>query len=64
MPYIETTGLNRFKDNITWIGVQINESIDDIDSKVYTFDYSNKSSRKKFQSLMKHLKLNKLCHLL
>ena len=56
---IETTGLNRFKDNITWIGVQINESIDDIDPKVYTFDYSNKSSRKKFQSLMKHLKLNK-----
>ena len=56
---IETTGLNRFKDNITWIGVQINENIDDIDPKVYTFDYSNKSSRKKFQSLMKHLKLNK-----
>lgn len=56
---IETTGLNRFKDNITWIGVQINENIDDIDPKVYTFDYSNKSSHKKFQSLMKHLKLNK-----
>lgn len=56
---IETTGLNRFKDDITWIGVQINESIDDIDPKVYTFDYSNKPSRKKFQSLMKHLKLNK-----
>lgn len=56
---IETTGLNRFKDNITWIGVQINEGIDDIDPKVYTFDYSNKSSRKKFQSLMKHLRLNK-----
>lgn len=56
---IETTGLNRFKDNITWIGVQINEGIDDIDPKVYTFDYSNKSSRKKFQSLMEHLKSKK-----
>lgn len=56
---IETTGLNRFKDNITWIGVQINENIDDIDPKVYTFDYSNKSSRKKFQSLMEHLKSKK-----
>lgn len=56
---IETTGLNRFKDNITWIGVQINENIDDIDPKIYTFDYSNKSSRKKFQSLMEHLKSKK-----
>lgn len=56
---IETTGLNRFKDDITWVGVQINENIDDIDPKVYTFDYSNKSSRKKFQSLMEHLKSKK-----
>lgn len=56
---IETTGLNRFKDNITWIGIQINEDTDDINHKVYTFDYSNKSSRKKFQSLMEHLKSKK-----
>lgn len=56
---IETTGLNRFKDNITWIGIQINKDTDDIDPKVYTFDYSNKSSRKKFQSLMEHLKSKK-----
>ena len=56
---IETTGLNRFKDNITWIGVQINKDTDDINPKVYTFDYSDKSSRKKFQSLMEHLKSKK-----
>lgn len=56
---IETTGLNRFKDDITWIGVQINKNTDDINPKVYTFDYSNKSSRKKFQSLMEHLKSKK-----
>lgn len=56
---IETTGLNRFKDNITWIGVQINKDTDDINPKVYTFDYSNKSSRKKFQSLMEYLKSKK-----
>lgn len=56
---IETTGLNRFKDNITWIGIQINKDTDDINPKVYTFDYSNKSSRKKFQSLMEHLKSKK-----
>lgn len=56
---IETTGLNRFKDDITWIGIQINKDTDDINPKVYTFDYSNKSSRKKFQSLMEHLKSKK-----
>ena len=34
---IETTGLDRFKDSITWIGVQINE--DNTKPTIFTFDY-------------------------
>lgn len=56
---IETTGLNRFKDDITWIGVQLNKSISDEVGEVYTFDYTKKAERKKFVELVKSLKNQK-----
>ena len=36
---IETTGLNRFKDEITWIGVGLAEDISS-PVKIKTFDYT------------------------
>lgn len=56
---IETTGLNRFKDDITWIGVQINKSISDEVGEVHTFDYAKKSKRREFVELLKKLKKQK-----
>lgn len=56
---IETTGLNRFKDDITWIGVQINESISDEFGEVRTFDYAKKSKRREFVELITKLKKQK-----
>ncbi len=56
---IETTGLNRFKDDITWIGVQINKSISDEVGEVHTFDYSKKSERRGFVELITKLKKQK-----
>ena len=51
---IETTGLDRFKDDITWIGVQVNE--DKNKPIVYTFDYTKKLDRNEFRVLAKNLK--------
>lgn len=56
---IETTGLNRFKDDITWIGVQINKSISDEVGEVHTFDYAEKSERREFVELITRLKKQK-----
>lgn len=56
---IETTGLNRFKDDITWVGVQINESIDDEKPTVHTFDFSKKVNKKAFLHLISTLKSSK-----
>lgn len=56
---IETTGLNRFKDNITWLGVQVNDGLDDDKPIVYTFEYKNKTEREAFKSLIKDLKKSK-----
>ena len=54
---IETTGLDRFKDDITWIGVQINE--DNTKPTVFTFDYKEKLDRDEFRVLVKSLKERK-----
>ena len=51
---IETTGLDRFKDDITWIGVQINTK-----PTVFTFDYKEKLDRDEFRVLVKSLKERK-----
>lgn len=38
---IETTGLNRFEDEITWIGVEVHKSMDD-EGKAYLFENTDK----------------------
>lgn len=57
---IETTGLNRFKDGITWVGVQINNGVDDEEPEILTFDYAKKSDVKAFVALAKNLREEKV----
>ena len=56
---IETTGLNRFKDEITFVGVQINKTTNDSDPDVYIFDFHKKLGKKQFLALANELKENK-----
>lgn len=51
---IETTGLNRFTDEITWVGVQVNSKNN---CKVKTFDW--KKSKREFITYMNTLKEKK-----
>lgn len=53
---IETTGLNRFKDEITFIGVELHEDIKQSKSKTYIYDYTKNEDRKKFNILVKNMK--------
>ena len=57
---IETTGLNRFKDEITFIGVELHEDIKQKNKKVFIYDYSKKEDRKKFKNLVQKLKERKV----
>lgn len=56
---IETTGLNRYKDRITWIGVGLAEDIDSELSKTLIYDASSPSDLKKFQNVIHHIKQSK-----
>ena len=53
---IETTGLNRFKDEITYIGVELHKDIKQKGRKTYIFDYSSIEDRHKFAYLVKKMK--------
>lgn len=53
---IETTGLNRFKDEITFIGVELHKDIQQKGKKTYIFDYSQEEDRRKFAILVKKMK--------
>lgn len=53
---IETTGLNRFKDEITFIGVELHEDIKQSKSKTYIYDYTKNKDRKRFNTLVKNMK--------
>lgn len=53
---IETTGLNRYKDRITWIGVGLAKGIDSPISKMLIYDASNSSDLKKFRNVINHVK--------
>jgi DNA polymerase I - 3''-5'' exonuclease and polymerase domains len=63
---IETTGLNRFKDTITWIGVQINKVADSINKgedsyiKQYIFDMRENKDLPKFIAVCDKLKSKKV----
>lgn len=53
---IETTGLNRFKDEITFIGVELHEDIKQSKSKTYIYDYTKNEDRKGFNTLVRNMK--------
>ena len=57
---IETTGLNRFKDEITFIGVELHSDIKQKKKKVFIYDYKNKEDRKKFKILVRKMKERKV----
>lgn len=56
---IETTGLNRYKDNITWIGVGLSKTINDDSPKILTYNASSESDMHKFHNVLKHIKESK-----
>lgn len=53
---IETTGLNRYKDKITWIGVGLSKDVDSPIFKEFIYDASSDKGLKKFKSLIKKIK--------
>jgi len=53
---IETTGLNRYKDEITFIGIELHKDIDSPVLKVYIFDWSVPKDRAKFRKISEKLK--------
>lgn len=53
---IETTGLNRFKDEITFIGLELHKDIKQSQKRTFIFDYSIEQDRKKFIETCKKLK--------
>lgn len=56
---IETTGLNRYKDHITWIGVGLAKTVDDDLSKILIYDGSSEADMRKFRNVMKHVREDK-----
>lgn len=62
MPYqyavidIETTGLNRYKDRITWIGVGLAEDLESDLAKVLLYDASKQNDIAKFRNVIRHAK--------
>lgn len=56
---IETTGLNRYKDRITWIGVGLAKDIDSPISKMLIYDAYNEDDLRRFRNVVKHIKKEK-----
>ena len=58
---IETTGLNRFKDKITWIGIQINRDMtSDGFVKRYILDMNGDKDLDRFKSIVDKLREKKV----
>lgn len=53
---IETTGLNRYKDGITWIGVGLCKSLQDEGIKILTYDATRPKDLDKFRNIVSHAK--------
>lgn len=53
---IETTGLNRYKDRITWIGVGLAKGLDEPLSKMLVYDASNPEDLRKFRNVVRHIR--------
>jgi len=57
---IETTGLNRYKDKITWIGVGLAHNVDEDLSKILIYNGSDPESITRFKKLTMKLKDHKV----
>ena len=57
---IETTGLNRYKNKVTWIGIGLSRSIDDDIHKLYILDASKPSHILKFKEVIQKLREHKV----
>lgn len=53
---IETTGLNRYKDKVTWIGVGLAESAEEDLDKIFIFNGQKESSIEKFLRLVEWMR--------
>lgn len=56
---IETTGLNRYKDKITWIGIGLAEDVDSPLKKMLIYDASNPKDIDKFKNVVRNIKKNR-----
>lgn len=56
---IETTGLNRYKDKITWIGIGFSEDFLS-PAKIKTFRYSNLEDRARFVQAVETMRKNRM----
>ena len=56
---IETTGLNRYKDDLTWIGIGFAENISD-DCKIKTFNCSKPEDMKQVFEAVERMRANKM----
>ena len=59
---IETTGLNRYKDRITWIGVGLAKDIDSSLAKTLIYQGNDPESMMRFKQLTDKLKKYNLEH--
>lgn len=53
---IETTGLNRYTDRVTFIGVGLAETLDSSLSKILIYDATCEDDLRKFQNVLKHIR--------
>lgn len=53
---IETTGLNRYKDKITWIGVGLSKGLKEPLSKLLIYDATKPGDMNKFHNVIDHAK--------
>lgn len=56
---IETTGLNRYKNKVTWIGIGLARSLDDDIHRMYILDASKPSHIEKFREIVQKLRTYK-----
>lgn len=57
---IETTGLNRYKDKVTWVGIGLSRTLEDDIHKMYIFDASKPSHVEKFKEVVQKLREHKV----
>lgn len=56
---IETTGLNRYKDKVTWVGIGVSKSLNADDIKIYTYNMSSCKDVEKCARIIEKLRGHK-----